>query len=315
MDRMNSPATSAARGFAVIMILFGTLNLGCGTGSVTTSQGPVKTAVLPKWVSESGVSQILVPAGDFEMGSGESDEGPRHRVQIAAFVMDQYEVLQEELTRLQIPDASHFKDPRRPVEMVRWSEAALLCNERSKAEGLTPCYDDLTFECDFEADGYRLPTEAEWEYAARAGSQDDFPPGRETKGLSARACYSGNSSKKTELAGSRRANAWGFYDLQGNVAEWCQDVYEEDYYARSPVDNPVATSDAPKRVLRGGSWKSDSDQCRITARWADEPGIDDACFAQDSYGFRMVRRGMPADEERGGNGIPESSVSIDGPAS
>ncbi|MEC8345438.1 MAG: SUMF1/EgtB/PvdO family nonheme iron enzyme, partial [Planctomycetota bacterium] len=102
---MNSPATSAARGFAVIMILFGMLNLGCGTGSVTTSQGPVKTAVLPKWVSESGVSQILVPAGDFEMGSGESDEGPRHRVQIAAFVMDQYEVLQEELTRLQIPDA------------------------------------------------------------------------------------------------------------------------------------------------------------------------------------------------------------------
>ena len=141
MDRMNLLATSAPRGFAVGMILFGTLNLGCGTGSVTTSQGTVKTAVLPKWVSESGVSQILVPAGDFEMGSGESDEGPRHRVQIAAFVMDQYEVLQEELTRLQIPDASHFKDPRRPVEMVRWSAAALLCNERSKAEGLTPCYD------------------------------------------------------------------------------------------------------------------------------------------------------------------------------
>ena len=111
--------------------------------------------------TESGVQQLVVPAGSFEIGSGVGDEGPRQTISLSSFAMDQYEVLQEELTRLQVPDASHFKDPRRPVEMVRWSEAAMLCNERSKAEGLQPCYDELTFECDFSADGYRLPTEAD----------------------------------------------------------------------------------------------------------------------------------------------------------
>lgn len=278
-----------------VACLFAGLSLGCKPTPIDVAEEQQGSVDLSQWLSPSGVSQCLVPAGEFEMGSGEGDEGPRHQVKLDAFVMDQYEVLQEELARLQVPDASHFKDPRRPVEMVRWSEAALLCNERSKAEGLTPCYDDLTFECDFEADGYRLPTEAEWEYAARAGSVESFPPQKEVKGLAASACYAGNSTKKTELAGSKRPNAWGFYDMQGNVAEWCQDVYQADFYAQSPTVNPVGQGGGKKRVLRGGSWKTDADQCRVTARWADEPGIDDACFAQDSYGFRMVRRAQSGD--------------------
>ena len=294
MSAMSRTPVLPARLVSVLLLPIACAVAGCSPGSTRHAGSSSGVAALETLTSKSGVKQVLVRGGTFQMGSGEGDEGPRHEVVVSDFVMDQYEVLQEELTRMQIPDASHFKDPRRPVEMVRWSEAALLCNERSEAEGLTPCYDDLTFACDFEADGYRLPTEAEWEYAARAAQADPFPPGKEEAGLMAKACYAGNSSKKTELAGAKQPNAWGLYDLQGNVAEWCQDVYAEDYYAKSPSQDPRGPAEGKKRVLRGGSWKTPAEQCRVTARWADAPGIDDACFAQDSYGFRMVRRYLPS---------------------
>jgi formylglycine-generating enzyme required for sulfatase activity len=112
----------------------------------------------------SGIEMILIPGGDFfEMGSksGSPDETPVHRVWISSFWMDRYEVVQEQFKKFQISDPSHFKDPNNPLEQMNWTDATRFCNERSRAEGFEPCYDEETWECNFQANGYRLPTEAE----------------------------------------------------------------------------------------------------------------------------------------------------------
>ena len=259
--------------------------------SVETTVGSGDTAV--------GVAMLVVPRGTFWMGSdhGPAAEGPRHRVTVGPFLMDQYEVTQDQYAALQLPNPAQFKGGRRPVEQVRWSDAALFCNERSRQEGLDPCYDEGTFACNFEASGYRLPTEAEWEYAARAGQDDEPGSGVDAKVLSQRACYAGTSTERTDLVGKRRPNAWGFYDMQGNVAEWCHDVYDKEGYGTGSHDDTISDPRGPDqgtlRVVRGGSWKSDPDACRLTARAGDEPGISDACFAQNIYGFRCVRAARP----------------------
>ncbi|HIQ22290.1 MAG TPA: formylglycine-generating enzyme family protein, partial [Planctomycetes bacterium] len=187
--------------------------------------------------TRSGIQMVRIPAGRFRMGStaGEKDERPVHEVWVDAFWMDRYEVTQAQWAKLAernefLPiDPSHFKGPNRPVEMVAWDMAALWCNERSRAEGLEPCYDELSGECNFEADGYRLPTEAEWEYACRAGSTGEFCFGSDPGRLGQYAWYARNASRKTHPVGLKRPNAWGLYDVHGNVAEWCSDRYDARY--------------------------------------------------------------------------------------
>jgi len=256
-------------------------------------QAETRPAAKPQIITtKSGIEMVALPGGWFEMGSGagDPDERPVHKVWVDPFLMDRTEVTQEQYKRLVLADPAHFKGDKLPVEMVNWGDAALYCNARSKAEGLTPCYDPETARCDFAADGYRLPTEAEWEYACRAGTKGDYPFGSDPRRLGDHAWFAGNSGKRTHLVGQKAPNPWGLCDMLGNVAEWCNDVYDATYYRRSPERNPTGPSDGKRYVLRGGAWNSSARACRSAARVGEAPGMQDACFARDAIGFRCVRR-------------------------
>lgn len=267
---------------------------GCGKGAAPGSG----TASAPPLVkSKSGVEMVSLPGGKFMMGAdqGNADEAPAHEVTVSAFLMDRTPVTHEMFAKAQLPDPSHWQDdPAGPVEQVRWRDAKAYCNERSRLEGLTPCYDEKTpnWDCDFSADGYRLPTEAEWEYAARAGSDKPYDFGSKDQ-LGQYAWFADNSDKNTHPVGRKKANAWGLHDMYGNVSVWCEDVYDPAYYKSSPAKDPTgpaATEKDPKRVLRGGNWKAGADMCRASFRQGERTGDTDACFATDFVGLRCVRR-------------------------
>ncbi|MFL5244759.1 MAG: formylglycine-generating enzyme family protein [Gemmataceae bacterium] len=246
----------------------------------------------PTIITKGGVEMVVIPAGSFEMGSrtGKEDESYVHRVSLDSFFMDKFEVTQAEFERLHLPNPSHFKGAALPAEQITWAQAAFCCNARSRDEGLQPCYNEQTGECSFDADGYRLPTEAEWEYACRAGSEADYCFGGDPRKLGEYAWYADNSAKKTHPVGKKKPNAWGLYDMHGNVAEWCNDVYDKGYYQTSPATNPRGPADGKENVLRGGAWKSSADAVRSSYRLGDNPGFSDACLARDAIGFRCVRK-------------------------
>jgi formylglycine-generating enzyme required for sulfatase activity len=241
--------------------------------------------------TKTGIKMVLIPGGTFKMGSvdGQEDELPVHEVKIDSFYMDAYEVTQESFQKLTGMNPSKFKDRKGPVERVRWTEAVLYCNARSLKEGLKPAYNTKTWECDFSADGYRLPTEAEWEYACRAGNNAKyFFRGGKNK-LGQYAWFRKNSREKVHPVGTRKANSFGLFDMYGNVAEWCNDFYDKDYYAKSPRNNPQGPETGDKRVLRGGSWASRAKHCNSSERFNDDPVTADICQGYDTYGFRCVR--------------------------
>jgi formylglycine-generating enzyme required for sulfatase activity len=247
-------------------------------------------------VTKSGIEMVHIPAGYFEMGSkhGSADEKPVHKVWVDAFLMDRHEVTQaayEKLGQIEaFPNPSHFKGADLPVEQVTWPQAARFCNARARFEGLKPCYNEDTAECDFQADGYRLPTEAEWEYACRAGTGTDYSWGGDAKRLGPFAWSAENAGKKTHPVGQKQPNPWGLFDMHGNVAEWCQDVFDKDYFKNSPEKNPRGPAEGKEYVLRGGSWKSTADALRSSYRIGETPGFSDACLARDAIGFRCVRK-------------------------
>jgi formylglycine-generating enzyme required for sulfatase activity len=245
--------------------------------------------------TKSGIEMVVIPAGSFEMGRrhGRDDEGPVHKVRVDSFLLDRSEVTQSEYEKLgrieAFPNPSHFKGPDLPVEQVTWPQAARFCNARSRLEGLQPCYNEDTGACDFQANGYRLPTETEWEYACRAGTDTDYSFGNDPRQLGGSAWFADNSGKKTHPVGEKKPNPWGLFDMHGNVAEWCNDVYDKVYYQTSPANNPRGPADGKEYVLRGGSWKSAAEAAQSSYRLGETPGFSDACLARDAIGFRCAK--------------------------
>jgi len=228
------------------------------------------------------------------MGSDKDgdDERPAHPVQVDAFYMDIHEVTQESYESLMGQNPAKFKNPKHPVEQLGWFGAIRYCNMRSLREGFKPCYNLDTMECDFEADGYRLPTESEWEYACRAQTTTDYSFDGDSRKLALYAWFENNAGQTTHPVSTKNPNAWGLHDMHGNVSEWCQDYYDETFYESRTPSSRWNDTPSEERVLRGGSWANPADQCRSSARFSEEPGLTDVCFGYDAYGFRCVRRCM-----------------------
>jgi formylglycine-generating enzyme required for sulfatase activity len=204
--------------------------------------------------------------------------------------MDMHEVTQKHFETLMGMNPAKFKNPDHPVEQLGWYSAIKYCNMRSLREGLDPCYDLETGACNLDANGYRLPTEAEWEYACRAGSNAPYSFGNDERQLAVHAWYETNAGGATQPVKQKTPNAWGLYDMHGNVWEWCQDLYSDTFYENGTQTDPCNTEDGEQRVLRGGGWESPPEFCRSAARYSEDPGLADVCFGYEAYGFRCVRR-------------------------
>lgn len=289
-----------------MVIVVAGLVVGCGKNNSNPSDaGGESIESLPILQPKSGGEMTLLPAGSFVMGDdgGRGDETP-HEASVSSFYLDKYPVTQELYEKIMGVNPSKRKGKTNPVERTQWTDAVRFCNKCSELEGLTPCYDLNTWECNFEADGYRLPTEAEWEFACRAGSQAKFCFGDAETDLPRYAWCKQNSGGMTRPVGQLSSNRWGLYDMHGNVWQWCSDYYGENYYKESPKENPRGPSTGKMRVLRGGAWDSPAEKCRAAYRQKEFPVYSDACFGADSYGFRRAR---------GANGVArlESSKGLD----
>jgi formylglycine-generating enzyme required for sulfatase activity len=230
----------------------------------------------PKIIKNSiGMEFVLIPAGSFMMGADRNfedafeDELPQHKVVISrSFYIGEYEVTQAQWVAIMGNNPSKFKDRKRPVEQVAWDDVKEFIHILNKKE---------------KTNAYRLPTEAEWEYAARAGSDTTYCFGDDPDDLSQYAWINENSGKKTHPVAKLKKNAWGIYDMHGNVWEWCQDNYGDKYYSNSPLMDPKGPSKGSLRVGRGGSWSSDARHCRSAVRYHDSQGDRDP-----DVGFRLI---------------------------
>jgi len=277
---------------------------------------PQPRVVSPPSRSSLGASPgngfVLIPGGTFTMGSPSSepdrrdDETP-HQVTVYSFYMGQYAVTQGEYEAVMGTNPSHFKGGKRPVEEVSWYDAVEYCNARSLAERRSPAYtidksrEDPNnraprtgkYEWDHDtvrwgvawnpgANGYRLPTEAEWEYAARGGNQSRGYIYAGSNKVDEVGWYDGNSGNQTHEVGKKKANELGLYDMSGNVWEWCWDWYGP--YPSGSQKDPIGASSGSFRVLRGGSWDDYAQFLRSALRNWCGPG-----YRSCTYGIRLVR--------------------------
>jgi formylglycine-generating enzyme required for sulfatase activity len=241
----------------------------------------------------AGIKLKRIPAGEFLMGSPDEDkdasgdEKPRHRVRITRpSYLGVTEVTQGQYRAVTGQSPSQFKgSDDLPVEQVSWDDAIAFCNKLSEAEGLKPYYRFGAGE-QSGGDGYRLPTEAEWEYACRAGNPARYSFGDDPASLGEYAWIDEDFAKgSTHPVGQKRPNAFGLFDMHGNVWEWCWDWYDAKPYAQSPVDDPSGPLKAASfRVRRGGSWINDPLNARSANRDGNIPG-----YRFISLGFRLAR--------------------------
>jgi len=244
----------------------------------------------------AGITLKRISAGTFQMGSsdgtGNEDEHPQHEVRITRpFYLGVTEVTQSQYEAVMGNNPSYFsatgggKDKvagqstgQHPVEFVSWLDAVKFCNKLSELEGRKPFYEingETVRVPDWKAPGYRLPTEAEWEYACGGDPAD----------LNEHAWSSDNSGRVTHSVGKKLANRFGLHDMHGNVCEWCWDAYDKDYYKQSPRDDPTGpdAAGAAYRVIRGGGWYFDPRHCRSADRYRRTPVI-----RRIDLGFRLA---------------------------
>jgi len=227
------------------------------------------------------------------MGASNSDasasesEKPQHRIRITSpFYLSICPVTQRQFKLVLGETPSEFKgDGQFPVESVSWFDAIRFCNRLSELQCIEPCYliNDAHSVAIRGGNGYRLPSEAEWEYACRAGTTTLWSCGNESHRLQEYAWYSANSNGTPHPVAEKLPNCWGIFDMHGNVREWCWDWFAAGYYQYSPADNPAGPSDGKCRVVRGGSWRSFPAGCRAACRVGYEP--------ESSYayvGFRVA---------------------------
>jgi sulfatase modifying factor 1 len=326
---------------------------------INRTHGAVAIVSRKTLANSVGMKLVLIPPGEFEMGSPDSDkdtngdEKPRHRVRITRpFYLGATEVTVGQFRRVvesagyrteaetdgkggwgwNVPAKTYGLAPRfhwrfpgieqtdeHPVVQVTWNDAVAFCNKLSERDGLTPYY-HFGAGAKSGGDGYRLPTEAEWEYACRAGSSSKYHFGDDPALLPSFAWIADNSGRdiwnstrflidsgwniakfiveiknhdcKTHPVGEKRPNAFGLYDMHGSVLEWCSDGYAEGYYRQSPDADPAGPSQASDRVYRGGGWFNAPPFARSALRCKGPPGL-----RSNDLGFRVAR-------DQGGRRMP-----------
>lgn len=214
-----------------------------------------------------GMKMVYVEGGTFQMGSseGESDEKPVHYVTLSSYYIAECEVTQAQWKKIMGNNPSYFKGDDRPVEQVTWEEANAFCRELSLMTGKK----------------YVLPTEAQWEYAARGGKKGYGSLYSGSFAIDKVAWYDGNSGNRTHSVKQKQPNELGLYDMSGNVWEWCQDWYGS--YSSDSQRNPQGPSSGSFRVLRGGGWYRSARFCRVSSRYYCAPS-----YNSGTYGFRIV---------------------------
>ena len=278
-------------------VLFAILSSCSSTGKSTDKADEIEASILE--TVEARVELIHIEGGTFRMGGlMHKDEKPIHTVTIDSFCLAKYPVTQKlwyEVMGTTIEKQRDLvnetwlilgKGDDYPMYYVNWYEAVDFCNRLSRLEGLTPVYsgsgDDIT--CNWEADGYRLPSEAEWEYAARgAGSISIEYDYSGSNDVDAVAWYSGNSAGETHPVGQKEPNILGLYDMSGNIWEWCWD-WHESYYEGPTRINPKGALEGSYKVWRGGSWSSIIRDVRSSFRSYNIP-----IGRGNSVGFRVAR--------------------------